>query len=311
MTQTPQPYRPPSDSEIPARYRRPRRQVSWIGAIIGLVLGIGGGLFFAWYVSPIPEFDNEPWQLTADAKADFVVAIMLRYSQDGDVGRAVQSLIDLRLSGDPIQTVADMACSLASTGYANNVSGVRAIRAMMSFYQPQGRTGCADSLIPADNVAATDVIEITVPTNTPTLAPPATKTPTPLRPAGGSPTPALVIVPTSAPQSDFIYVNATTFCDANASGMIEVYVYAVNGATGIPGQAIRVRWDGGESIFFTGLKPERGAAYADFQMEADRSYIVDMPGRADPLPQPLVAVPCTTPEGGRAVISYRVTFREA
>jgi hypothetical protein len=45
-------------------------------------------------------------------------------------------------------------------------------------------------------------------------------------------------------------------------------------------------------------------------MEADKSYNIDMPGRADPLPQPLVAAPCTTPDGGRAIISYRVTFRE-
>ncbi|MDX2162801.1 MAG: hypothetical protein SF162_15890 [bacterium] len=292
------------------RYQRPRRSFSWAGVLMGLALGIGAGLYWAWEVQPIREFDTEPWQLADDDRAAYIVAITLRYASTGDVGQAVQALIDLRLPGDPIQTVADTACQLATTGYLDSASGLNAIRAMLRFYQGQGRTGCADSIIPAADVLPTQIIEIQAPTNTPTLPPPATKTPTPGGLPGGTATPNLVIIPTSAPQSDFLYINATTYCDAAASGIIEVYVYQVNGATGVPGQAVRARWDGGESTFFTGLKPERGPAYADFQMEANVSYIVDMPGQADPLPQPLVAVTCTTPDGQRAVISYRVTFRE-
>ena len=45
------------------------------------------------------------------------------------------------------------------------------------------------------------------------------------------------------------------------------------------------------------------------QMETGKDYIVDMPGHADPVPQPLSAVPCTAPTGERAIISYRVVFR--
>lgn len=298
-----------SRENTPRRYDRPRHLISWFGVLLGLALGITGGLIWAWQVQPIREFDTEPWQLQPDDRAQYIVAIALRYQHTGNVGQAVQSLIDLRLPGDPIQAMADTACQLATTGYIDNSSGLRAIRAMMAFYQGQGRTSCADAIIPVANGEPTQVIEIEAPTNTPTLPPPATKTPTPGVASAVTSTPNLVIIPTSAPQTDFAFVNAATFCDANNAGVIEVYVYEVNGATGVPGQAVRVRWDGGESTFFTGLKPELGPAYADFQMQENSSYIVDMPGRADPLPQPLVAVSCTTPDGQRAVISYRVTFR--
>jgi hypothetical protein len=90
--------------------------------------------------------------------------------------------------------------------------------------------------------------------------------------------------------------------------LITVEVYDVDGSTGIPAQEIRARWDNGESRFFTGLKPEKGAGYADFQMEQGKDYIIDMPGHADPVPQPLSAVPCTTSTGERAIISYRIRF---
>lgn len=291
------------------RYRRPRRQISWVGVILGLAIGLIGGLVWAWEISPMTEYDTEPWQLAPQAKSQYVVAIMLRYSQDGDLGRAAQALFDLRYPNDPIQAVADIACQLATSSYVNNASGLRAVRSLMAFYQPQGRTGCADTLISPDDVAPTSVIEFALPTNTPTLPAPETKTPTALAPVSATSTPFVFIVPTSPPQSDFIFVNATTFCDADNAGVIQVNIYQLNGSTGIPGQAVRVRWDTGENTFFTGLKPNSGAGFADFQMEADRSYIVDMPRRSDPVPQPLVAVACTTPDGRRATISYRVIFR--
>jgi len=46
-------------------------------------------------------------------------------------------------------------------------------------------------------------------------------------------------------------------------------------------------------------------------MASGIDYIIDMPGRADPIRQPLSAVPCTTPNGEQAVIAYRVLFRAA
>jgi hypothetical protein len=291
---------------IPSRYHRPRRLFSLPAILIGLILGIGGGLFFAWNLAPTQETDTEPWQLRADAKDQYIVAIALAYSHDNDLGGAINRIVALQLPGDPIQAVADAACRLATSGYVNSSSGLHAIRSMMKLYQPQQRGGCADSLISAED-SQTGVVTIDVPTATATLTPPPSKTPTPVT-QRSTPTP-VVIVPTTPPQNDFDLISVTTDCGVDISGLITVEVYDADGSTGLPAQEIRARWDTGESRFFTGLKPERGAAYADFLMETGKDYIVDMPGHADPVPQPLSAVPCTTPTGERAIISYRVRFR--
>jgi hypothetical protein len=305
-------YYPREESVDPSRkYRRPRRFFSITGVILGLVLGLAGGLYIAWEIAPVQEVDVEPWQLSADDKASYMVAVALSYAYDGDLNEAVKRLLDLRLGSDPIQAVADVACQLSTSGYVNNSSGLRAVRSMMHFYQLQGRTGCADSLIEVQDTPPTAVIQVELATSTPTLVPPDTKTPTPENVNVVVPTPTPLIIPTSAPQGSFIAL-VNTVCSTTESGLIQVYVYEVNGSTGIPGQRIRVRWDGGESIFFTGLMPERGAAYADFEMEEGVSYRVDMPGLSEPLQDTLPAVPCNdSTTGERAIITYRVIFRPA
>jgi hypothetical protein len=295
-----------------SRYNRPRRLFSLWGLIIGLIVGISGGLVYAWAINPVVQYSTDPWQLKPDDRALYMVGVTLAFNYDGDLNRAVQRLLTLQQQGAPpgdiFQQVADTACQLASTGYVDSNSGLRAIRSMMTFYQLQGRKGCADTLIPAGDVQPTAVVEIDLPT--PTLPPPATKTPTPVSAAAASPTPAVVIVPTSIPQRDFVLANVATFCDEEISGIIEVFVQDFGG-TGIPGQAVRARWDGGQSTFFTGLKPERGPAYADFKMEEGKAYIIEMPGRSDPSTESLIASPCSSETGARAITSYRAVFLPA
>src|SRR5690606_6567175 len=131
----------PMTDEIPRRYQRPRRLFSLTGILLGLVIGIAASLYYAWNLAPVQEQNTEPWQLAADAKDQYVVAITLNYAHDGDVGKAIDRLVSLQLPGDPIQAVADTACRLATTGYANSSSGLRAMRMMMRFYTLQGRSG--------------------------------------------------------------------------------------------------------------------------------------------------------------------------
>ncbi len=294
-------------ARAPSRYDRPRRAFSVLGIVLGLILGMGVGLAYAWVIAPVEEIDVEPWQLETDAKDAFIAAAALAYAQDDNLARALDRLIALRLSGDPIQAMADAACRFATTGYVNSSSGLRAVRAMMNLYQLQGRAGCADQLVSSSTVAG-GVVEVELPTPLPTLTAPASKTPTP-NSAQPTATPVTIIIPTRVPRTDFQLISVTTSCSSEQRGIIAVEVYALNGATGIPAVEVRARWDTGESRFFTGLQPERSPAYSDFEMEAGRDYIIDLPDRADPIPQPLSAVPCTTPAGEASIISYRVLFR--
>ena len=88
----------PMSEEIPSRYQRPRRFFSLPGILLGLILGIAAGLFFTWNLAPVQEFDTEPWQLKADAKDQYIVAIALNYAHDGDLGRSDQSAGQLAAS---------------------------------------------------------------------------------------------------------------------------------------------------------------------------------------------------------------------
>ncbi|HEX2621363.1 MAG TPA: hypothetical protein VHL11_14490 [Phototrophicaceae bacterium] len=292
-----------------SRYDRPRRLISWSALIIGILIGTGGGIFFAWNVAPAQEFDTGPWQLTDPDKANYVVAVMVSYAYDGDLTRTINALTSLRPEVNPIDYVAQVACNLARTGYVDSSSGLNAIRATMRFYQGQGRSGCADSLIPAEesNPATEEVVIL--PTNT--LQPPPSKTPVPAGQVQPSETPAAIVVPTSESGTTFRVARLDPpFCDADFPGVIEVYVQDGSGAA-IPGQPIRVKSTDGESTFFSGMKLERGLDYADFQMEAGKGYIVDMPGLSDPTTSPIVAETCETVDGRQSIESYRIVFRPA
>ncbi|GAB4526974.1 MAG: hypothetical protein OHK0046_44300 [Anaerolineae bacterium] len=289
-----------------SRYDRPRTYVSWVALILGLMLGIGGGLYWAWVLQPVEEVDTAPWQLDETGLNAYIVAIMLNYAYDGDLNRTIAQLTALRLPGDdPIQSVAEIACELASTGYINSNSGIRAVRSMMAFYQGQGRTGCADGLVPPDAQVPTAVVQVVLPT--PTLIPPPSKTPTP--PSTIEPTATTApFNPTQPPQLAFEVLRTQSFCSPDNSGVIEVRVIDFEGQE-LPGQPVRVRWAGGSSTFFTGLKPERGRGFADFQMEAGLSYTVEMPGLSNPLSSPLEARDCFLENGDTSVTSFEVIFR--
>jgi hypothetical protein len=299
------PYEDTSDEiSLSSRYNRPPPPVDWRIAVVGLVIGIALGLYYTWYINPVVEVETRPAQLEPAAQSRFIAAIALSFAHDSDLPRTLERLLTVTQSNNPFAFMAETACDLVQRGHANSNAGFREVRSMVTLYQLQGQSGCADGVVLA---AAPPTQEVSVVLPTPTPAPVASKTPTvaPTR----FPTPTLqVAVPTAAPVRQYVLINVATFCDTEASGVIEVFVQDFNGS-GIPGQPIRVRWDDGDDTFYTGLKPERGAAYADFEMESGESYIIEMPDRSEPSIQQLVAVPCTTEEGAGATTSYRVVFR--
>lgn len=287
-----------------SRYQQKRKVISWWGLLIGLLLGLGGGLFYAWQLAPIEEFNTQPYQLLEADKAHYLVAIMMSYAGDPNLNKTIDRLIELNLGDDPIGAVAEMSCKMAQQGYLDSDSGLTALRNMKTFYQLQGRTSCADTLIP-DRVAP-QIVELQAATPTPTLIPPPSKTPVPQLAVA---TVTRQVVPTSPPQREFEGSIAGTFCDVELAGFIEVFVQDASGQ-GLSGEMVRVRWDGGQSRFFTGLMPERGPSYADYQMEAGKGYTIDMPGFSDPISTPLNAEPCFTAANEESIKSYRVVFRQ-
>lgn len=295
--------RPPRDS----RYYRPRRNISWVAIFVGIIIGVAAGLYWAWQVAPIEETDTAPWQLNTHDRADYVVAIMLAYRYDSNLNTAYMRLLELRPDGDPIQYVADIACDLARSGYVDSASGERAIHAMMTFYQNQGRAGCADTLLP-DASGPTRTPAPLAQTPTSPLLPTKTNTPT-HEPGAITPTPEIRIAPTVIPQGAFEIVRFERLCDANTPGLLIVQVQDSDGGP-LPGQRVRVTWRGGKSDFLTGIKPGQARDYADFLMDAGIGYTVDMPGLSDPS-QIATSDTCFDPTGRETRASYRAVFRPA
>ncbi|MBN1680416.1 MAG: hypothetical protein JW966_08985 [Anaerolineae bacterium] len=284
--------------------------ISWFVLLIGVALGLGLGLLYSWEIDPVVELNTEPWQLGAQAREDYVIAIALSYAHNQDVTRAFNRLLEISPDRDVWDTVAEVACERHKRVQVTTNSDVLVMRSLEQLYRPQGASGCADGQYPTP--APVNIVPVTPTiTQTPTLPPPLTKTATPPIPTTA---PTVIVNPTNTPPPSGSYVlgRIDPFCNADKSGVIEVEVYNRN-AEGVPGMPITVTWSGDQQdTFFTGLKPDQGVGYADFEMVPDRSYTVTIPGLIS-TPPPLDASVCDEAEGdgGEAVLtSYRVSFQQ-
>lgn len=289
-----------------SKHVRIGKGISWVALIVGVALGLAAGLVYTWEIDPVIERNTAPWQLSDAAREDYVVAVALSYAANQDLLLAVDRLRAAGPNRNVWEMVAEIACDRVKTGKTISNSDIRVIRALEQLYAPQGANGCADGLYPTPAPMIFSTPE-PVMSPTPTLVPPPSKTPT-LPPP--TPVTAGEVRPTSTPAAGvYVLGRLQSFCDPDQSGVIEVRVYDRRGE-GVPGVPVTVTWSGSErDSFFTGLKAEREAGYADFVMEAGRTYTISLPGLASS--SPLVeAVPCTAQDGRRATTSYWVNFQE-
>ncbi len=289
-----------------SKHVRIGKGISWMALIVGAALGLAAGLVYTWEIDPVIERNTAPWQLSAAAREDYVVAVALSYAANQDLLLAVDRLRAAGPNRNIWEMVAEIACDRVKTGKTITNSDIRVVRALEQLYAPQGASGCADGLYPTP-APMTFATPEPVMSPTPTLIPPPSKTPT-LPPP--TPITAEDVRPTSTPAAGaYVLTRLQSFCDSDQSGVIEVRVYDRRGE-GVPGVPVTVTWSGSErDSFFTGLKAEREAGYADFIMEAGRAYTVSLPGFVSSAPV-VEAVPCTAQDGRQATTSYWVNFQE-
>ena len=274
-----------------------------LSLIAGLLLGIS----FTRIQGPLQRGKAEPWQLQAADRNHYMIAIALEHEHSGDAHRALDKLIALRPAQDPWGALAAGACELGSRGYLRSQSGIQALRSAVRLYTSQGRAGCAEQLLPSEETEAPDAAE----EKPPPQAAQASDDPRPTKPPLqqtylATPTPRLA--EPGREERRFTVLSVRSFCDLARPALIEAHVVDYIGR-GIPGQPIHVRWGNQEDIFFSGLKVERGDSYADFQMEEDIDYAIEMAGARDPSASSLSTGDCYT-DNRRGLKSYRVTFVE-
>ena len=279
-----------------------------LSLIAGLLLGIS----ITRIQGPLPQSQAEPWQLRAEDRQHYMMAIALEHAHSGDTHRALDKLIALRPAQDPWGALAAGACELGSRGYLRSPSGIQALRNAVRLYTAQGRAGCAEQLLPAEATPTADATDAALGSQPAQASDDRRPTPLPTkRPLRQT----FVATPTRRPadpdaqERRFAVLSVRSFCDLARPALIEAHVVDYIGR-GIPGQPIRVRWGNQEDLFFSGLKVEHGDAYADFQMEPDIDYAIEMAGARDPSASSLSTGDCYT-DNRRGLKSYRVTFVES
>jgi hypothetical protein len=98
-------------------------------------------------------------------------------------------------------------------------------------------------------------------------------------------------------------------CDpAQPNGILQITVLDRRGQP-MPGIEITITWSEGEERFFTGLQPEISAGYADFIMQPETRYSIQVARAGAPV-SGLTAPVCARDEGQSYFGGLRLAFRE-
>ena len=266
------------------------RRAGLLPLILGLILGFSAGLYYSWVLNPVEYVDADPRSLRADYKQEALTVIAGAYAATGDLSRARARLALLDLE-NPTNTLARLSQSMLAIDQDK-----RAARELAQLAADlDERPAIAEATQPA-------VMTLTqAPDATATSSPTATITPRPT----ATPTQA----PTATPGAPFELTEQEQICDPKL-GEPQLQVVVLNAAgEGVPGMDILVLWDEGEDRFYTGLKPELGWGYADFTMQVDEIYSLQLPSE-DVGVSDLVSEPCETAGGVEFPGSIRLTFEQ-
>ena len=280
--------------------------------MLALLVGIGLGLAYSWILSPPRVTDSVPAALRADFKDYYRSAIAAAYAASGNLPRA-QARLSLLGDPDPAEALNAQAQRMLASGLpfeqADQVVGLAAAL----------EQGIALELTPTSSAEVTNAA---VSTSVSTLLPEssdassASETPEPDTPqpvetqpvlSASTPRPTPTQVPTlSAP---FTLTGQETVCDPNLpDGLLQVIVFDSRRRQ-LAGAKIVITWEGGEEAFFTGLKPELGNGYADFIMEPETSYTVQL-GVGSDIASGLTASTCQSSDGDTFLGGVKLTFKQ-
>lgn len=282
---------------------RARRYVwEWL---IALLLGFGLGLAYAWVIAPVEYIDAEPIILRDDFKDHFRAAIAAAYASNGDLDRA---RVRLTLLGDPdpVQALTAQAQRMLAAG--DSFETVQQVAMLASNLQGKV-TSNPPTEIPTNNLEPTNRTSA-APTFTPDVTQPTieaepTFTSIPVQ----TPTPKPTRTPTPTLGAPFQLTGQDAICEPElAEGLLQVLV-TDGKRKQIPGAEIIISWSNGEEHIFTGLKPELGNGYADFQMPPDVIYSVRMADGGTPATG-ITAPTCTTTDNNPYLGGIRITFQQ-
>lgn len=259
---------PPRRRQRPLPFWRRLSTTGWL--LLSLVIGLAGGLYYAWIVDPVIFTDASPARFSSRYREEYIILVSQSYAVNGNWPLAQQRLAALD-DPDIAQTVNDLLETAVRQQRPAPLLEQLAVVARQLGAEGQAIALFAPTL-PAANLQPTPTPAIaTTPTNTPLPITTPTDTPIPT-PTGTATRPA-----TATPQPNYRLTEQTRLCnDDEAISRIEVIVLDAF-LNDLPGIEIEVSWQNGSDRFYTGFKPENGRGYADFEMSPDVSYTVYLP----------------------------------
>lgn len=267
--------------------------------LVGLVLGIIGGLVYAWLINPVVYVDAGPSRLSTAYQDEYIFLVSQSYATSGNWEQAEARLLALD-DPDLPQRVSQLF-----EQYLREARPPDYVRNLAFLTKAVGGESAALSLFGPTPLP---------PPVTPSPTPPATTTPTPLptststRQPTNTPEPSATmapsITPTITPPPVYRLLSQQRLCTSGIPTQhIEIEVYDAN-LQPLPGVEIIVTWDTGSDRFFTGFKPDQSLGFADFIMQPGISYRV-MLADGSPEISGLRVEPCPEGEDG----GWRLEFQ--
>jgi hypothetical protein len=271
--------------------------------LIGLLLGLAGGLFYAWLVNPVRYTEATPAGLSPVFKEDYVLLASQSYAADGDWAEALARLAALE---EPDLTAFAKEQLESALRQGRDPAQVGHIAAVASRLGVQGQ---AVAIFAPATLGATPTLAAgnTVPTLTPTLLPTITPTAPPTQTPTASPSPTRTPRPTATPAPAFRLLTQERAClTTEPVTEIQVTVLDVD-ETPLPGVAVLVGWESGNDQFFTGFKADEDPGYGDFTMAEGISYSVSL-AEGSPTVSGLRLETCPQRDGG-LLGGWQLTFQ--
>ena len=244
--------------------------------LLALFLGAAVGLAAAWAILPPPLNGIAPDSLRPDFKDAYRDAIAAAYSATGDLQRARARLALLH---DP-NVVAALSAQAQQALASGEPFGEAQELARLASDLQSGTTSITVQT-PLPEVAATSFPSETSPADAAQIATEdasALGSPTAAGATGtaqpSTPVRPITVTPRPSPSAPFQLVGREQICEPFlVDGLLKINVLDRTDQP-MPGVEITVTWSNGEERFFTGLQPEISAGYADFVMEAGKTYAV-------------------------------------
>jgi hypothetical protein len=233
---------------------------------IGLAVGLALGLVYTWYIAPVELVNTYPALMRSDFRSDWVRMAALSYVADGDLERAVRRMEGLERV-DVASTLEALIDEYAAAGRpAETMRRLTTLAQALDVHTPAMLVYLdtppelatpSQTPLPTLPVTPTDAATPTLAETSPPTVPP-TRTPRP-------PT------PTPTPVPPFQVAEKEQICRPGQTPHIEVVVMDERGDE-LPGVEVWLMWQDGADRAVTGLKPDQGEGYVDFDVELDVEY---------------------------------------